>query len=261
MIGKVVKKARCAVSSIDALVSQCLARMRDSSQKRRVSRSCIARMASVFVLSWSQDGAALPIVRLDGNERTVEEGDIRERFPARIYSQKQLFALAQDPNALLTVIDDSQTVRRVELNRSIEQMADRYLSRCAEVRVARNRADDLPARRAALSDIRRKLEILQSGGHAEVLSEYRTRRQQDDTWQAILRTASEAVDEVGKAAGELSVSDLDLGTDVEDDQASVSLRRAHAALTQAVENLQLGVHEVVAKTREDFQAISGGDGY
>ena len=35
----------------------------------------------------------------------------------RIYSQKQLFALAQDPNALLTVIDDSQVVVKAELDR------------------------------------------------------------------------------------------------------------------------------------------------
>ena len=211
-----------------------------------------------FVLLSSQDGAVPPIARLDGNERIIEEGDIRERFPVRIYSQKQLFALAQDPNALLTVIDDSQTVRRVDLNRSIKQMADRYLSLCAEVRVARNRADNLQVRRAALADVRRKLEVLQSGGHAEALREYRKRRQQDDTWQAIQRTASDAVDEVEKAAGELSVSDLDLGADVENDQTSVSLRRAHATLKRAVENLQRSVHEAVEQTRKGVQAILAG---
>ena len=81
-----------------------------------------------FVLSWSQNGEAHPIARLDGDESTPQEGDIRERFPVRIYSQKQLFALAQDPNALLTVIDDSQSVRGAERNRSVKQLADRYLS-------------------------------------------------------------------------------------------------------------------------------------
>ena len=64
-----------------------------------------------FLLSWSQDGAAQSIIRLSGDERIPEDGDITERFPARIYSQKQLFALAQDPNALLTVIDDVQVVQ------------------------------------------------------------------------------------------------------------------------------------------------------
>ena len=84
-----------------------------------------------FILSWSQNGEALPIARLDGEKLTPQEGDIRERFPVRIYSQKQLFDLAQDPKALLTVIDDSQIVRGAELFRSIEQMATSYLSLCA----------------------------------------------------------------------------------------------------------------------------------
>ena len=46
-----------------------------------------------------------------------EEGDIRERFPVRIYSQKQLFALARNPSALLDVIDDAQETRAAETKR------------------------------------------------------------------------------------------------------------------------------------------------
>ena len=87
-----------------------------------------------FLLFWSLNATAPSIMRLDGDKQTPEEGDIRERFPVRIYSQKQLFALAQDPNALLTVIDDSQDVRRADLDRQIEQLAARYLSLRAEAR-------------------------------------------------------------------------------------------------------------------------------
>ena len=57
-----------------------------------------------FLLSWSQDGTAQSIARLSANENIPEEGNIPERFPVRIYSQKQLFALAQDPNALLAAL-------------------------------------------------------------------------------------------------------------------------------------------------------------
>ena len=211
-----------------------------------------------FVLSWSQNGEAHPIARLDGDEPTPQEGDIRERFPVRIYSQKQLFALAQDPNALLTVIDDSQSVRGAERNRSVKQLADRYLSLRAGVREARNLANELPARRAVLADIRHKLEVLQKGGHAQALSEYRVLRQQDDTWQVILHGASQAVVEVGKAAQELSVADLDLGTNVEDDQPREDLQRAHESLRRTIERLQQGVREAVKEARRDIEAIQGG---
>ena len=211
-----------------------------------------------FVLSWSQDGEAHPIVRFDRDEEVPEKGDIRERFPVRIYSQKQLFALAQNQNALLTVIDDSQTVRGRELEHSIEQIKARYLSLRAEVRAERNRASDLPSRRVMLDDIQRKLDLLQQGGHAQALSDYRMRRRQDDTWQAILDGASQAIDQVEGAAQELSVADLDLGAAVGSDQSRASLQRAHESLRQALGRLQQDVHEAVEQARLEIQGAQTG---
>ena len=110
-----------------------------------------------YVLSWNQKGDLHPIAHLSGTKRTPQEGSISERFPVRIYSQKQLFALARDPNALRVVIDDSRTVRRNELNRVLEDQRNRYLSLCAEGREACNRAGALPGRRAELDDVVNKL--------------------------------------------------------------------------------------------------------
>ena len=211
-----------------------------------------------FLLSWSQNGEAHPIARLDGDKWTPQEGDIRERFPARVYSQKQLFSLAQDPNALLTVIDDSQIVRGAEVLRSIKQMDTNYLSLCAQARAARDRANDLSARRAALEDVQHKLEVLQKGGHAEVFNNYRSRRQLDDTWQTILSGASEAVESVIRNAEELSVADLDLGPGADDDQGRASLRRAHEALSRTVDVLQRHVFEGSEKTKADIEGIRTG---
>ena len=208
-----------------------------------------------FVLSWNQEGSELPIARLDGDEQIPEEGDIRERFPVRIYSQKQLFALAQDPNALITVIDDSETVGGTSLKRQIEQMETRYLSLCAESRAASRQADGLPTLRASLAEVRRKLDILEAGGQAEVLNEYRKRRQQNETWRVILEAASQAVEYVGDSAAELSVADLNLGANFEQDPAQASLRHAHEVLRRTVEELQRDVRERVDRARRDIGGI------
>ena len=208
-----------------------------------------------FVLSWSQTGTAPSVARLEGDERKPEEGDIRERFPVRIYSQKQLFALAQDPNALLTVIDDSHAVRRAELDRRIEQLADRYLSLRADARAASRSASELPGRKALLTDIRHKLEVLAKGGQARVLNEYRKLRQQDDTWRAIREAAARAVEAVGQSAAELSVADFDLGAAAEDDPVRASLRRAHEDLQRTVEELRRDVHENVEQARRAMDEI------
>lgn len=211
-----------------------------------------------FVLSWDQNGSAHPIARLDGDEQIPEEGDIRERFPVRIYSQKQLFALAQDPDALLAVIDDSEIVGGAGLKRQITQMETRYLSLCAGARAAYKQADGLPTLRASYAEVRRKLDILEGGGQAQLLNVYRKRRQQDETWRAILEAASQAVKSVGDSAAELSVADLNIEADAEDDSAQASLRCAHEALRCTVEDLKQGVRRNVEQTRRDIDEIDKG---
>lgn len=212
-----------------------------------------------FLLFWSLNATEPSITRLDGDKRIPEEGDIRERFPVRIYSQKQLFALAQDPNALLTVIDDSQVVLKAELDRQIDQLAARYLSLRAEARAASRQAADLPGRRALLADVRHKLEVLERGGQAQVLNKYRRLRQHNDTWDAIREAAAQAVESVGRSAEELSVADLELGAAAETDSAQASLMRAHATLRQTVEELRIAVHDKVGQARRAIGEIDEGE--
>ncbi len=212
-----------------------------------------------FLLSWHQQGDAQPIALLENDDLIPQEGDIRERFPVRIYSQKQLFALAQDPNALLSVIDDSGEVRKAELDRSMKQLEARYLSLQAQSRSASRQADDLPARRALLADVQRKLDILQVGGHAQALNAYRMLRQHEDTWREVLQGASKAVDAVDHAARELLVADLDLSSEAMDDLLTADLRRAHEALRRSVGDLRQRVIEAVKKTKQNIEGIRTGE--
>ena len=212
-----------------------------------------------FLLSWHQQGDAQAIALLEDDARIPQEGDIRERFPVRIYSQKQLFALAQDPNALLSVIDDSREVRKADSDRSMKQLEARYLSLQAQSRSASRQADDLPARRASLADVQRKLDILEEGGHAKVLNAYRILRQHEDTWQEVVQGASKAVAAVDRAARELLVADLDLSTEATDDLSTADLRRAHEALRRSVGNLRRRVIDDVRKTRQDIEGFRTGE--
>ncbi|MDZ4343657.1 MAG: AAA family ATPase [Candidatus Binatia bacterium] len=214
-----------------------------------------------FVLSWDQQGHTPPISRLDGDQRVAEQGDIRERFPVRIYSQKQLFDLAKEPNALLTVIDDSADVRGAELMRLRKEAETKYLSLCAEARALRAQVADLPARTATLADVRRNLEVLQQGGHAKTLNDYRARRRQDGTWESIQKTAADAVEAVGRDAdAQLAVADLDLGPEADGDTATAALKRAHEQMRSIVANLQKTVLDAVEQALTEIEGVrTGGD--
>ena len=213
-----------------------------------------------FALSWSPSGGTPSISRLSEEGRTPEEGSVSERFPVRIYSQKQLFAMAQDLGALLTDIDRSPHVQAAERDREILHLKSKYLSLRAQARTATARAEGLSARRAALSDVQHKLDFLQEGDQARQLSEYRRRRQQDDTWQAVVSAAWRSVREVAEGAEQLSVADLDLGTAGSDaDPPQEDLEKAHEALSRAVADLRRLVLDTVDDSRRQIEQILAGE--
>ena len=211
-----------------------------------------------FLLSWSELGELEPIQRIEGDLLVQESGEIRERFPVRIYSQKQLFELARNPNALLAVIDESSEVHAAELVRQRRTSQARYLSLTAEARALRERAAELPAREAALSDVRRKLELLQAGGHAETLNDYRARRRQAASWESIQAAALAAVSAVQDGTYNLAVAELDGEALLENDPAFAALERAHESLRNVVVVLEQTIRDGVEKALDQIATVLSG---
>ncbi len=211
-----------------------------------------------FLLTWDQDGTGQAIVRLEDDGEIPEDGRINERFPARIYSQKQLFALAQDPNALLHVIDDVQDIGKAEIDRCRTRLEATYLSLCAEVRVASAAARDVPARKAELRDIQRKIHTLAQQGHTQVLDSYRIRRQIDDTWTSILEGVEQGLKSAKASAGNLVAADLELGAEAEDDAPRVALRHAHRSLDQIARNLSQDLQMTIAAAELQLSQLHAG---
>ena len=213
-----------------------------------------------FAIAWSPSGETPAISRLVPEGRTAEAGRVYERFPVRIYSQKQLFAMAQDTDALLAVIDDSPRVQAAEKNREIEHLKSRYLSLRAQARAAAARAEGLDSRRASLSDAKHKLEFLETGGQAHRLTEYRRRRRENDTWEAVLQAARENIGALASRAEELSVPELDLASsDSGTEQSAEHLRMAHAELGRVIRDLRRVVLAGIDQARRDIDEVVAGE--
>ena len=209
-----------------------------------------------FSLAWNQDGDAHPITLIDENEKRSEEGDIRERFPVRIYSQKQLFAIAQNPKALLTVIDDSPKVNGADLRRRMDELKDQYLALRAQARSEARKARERPHRTAVLADIQQKLNLLEKGGHTQILNDYRRRSQLHSTWSAILDLSESTLETVERSVEDLTVPDLeDRNDNVHNEH---HLTRMHTALLQIIEDARSELRKVVRKARRDVMAVRSG---
>ena len=210
-----------------------------------------------FVISWSRDGNARPIIRLDGETEVTEEGsNIQKRFPVRIYSQKQLFQIAQNTDALLTIVDSSEEVNGDHFQRRIKELRDHYLAKRAEARSVMQQANDLPDQRADLTDKQRKLEFWQRGGQTQIINDYRKRRQYHSSWEDIIKLSVHSIENLENSVLELSVANLDSKSGMETIMEGEYLIRMHQDLTTAVENLRSKVSKLIEQVKSDINKIN-----
>ncbi len=163
-----------------------------------------------FRVQWSQRGDIEPIEVQDenGGWRT-DKGDVAQRFPVRIYSQKQIFELAKAPLALLQIVDEAPEVDRRSWEERWKAEEARFLSRRAKVREIEAGLADEPRLRGELEDVKRRLAIFEEAGHADVLKEYQKRLRQQrgvETWEQMW---SRSGDRLREAARNLVPDSLD----------------------------------------------------
>lgn len=157
-----------------------------------------------YRLNWSAQ-AAPPSLEVETETGwDAMDGDIRSLFPARIYSQKQIFALAQEPDALLDIIDEDPSVQYAEFEQG-------YYDRKNDYKRLEQRRKELETKIAQrdrysglLQDVSRQIDEIEKSGHKTVLQNYRQRRRQrsimDDLetqWERMTDRLREAREEIG----------------------------------------------------------------
>lgn len=131
-----------------------------------------------FRIQWHPDGSLDPIQEENGGDWKRAEGDIRQRFPVRMYSQKQIFQLAKTPLALLKIVDDAPEVNHRSWKEQWMIEETRFLSLSAKAREIEAGMSEKSRLRGELDDVKRKLSIFEQAGHADVLKDFQRRRRQ-----------------------------------------------------------------------------------
>ena len=212
---------------------------------------------SRFRVRWSPSGDIEPIEQdVDGAWRRAE-GDIRQRFPVRIYSQKQIFQLAKQPLALLFVIDEAPEVYNhawVERQKAEET---RFLSLRAKARELKAGLAEDPRLRGELADVKRKLAVFEQAGHAEVLKNYQQRSRQHreiDEWEKTWKDAGEKIRSLsGRMVPDLfneSLFDSSSPADAELRSFASSLVDQLTALRDSLDTLASKAEEATNKWQE-----------
>jgi hypothetical protein len=243
-----------------------------------------------YRIQWDRAGLAPPIeVAQPDGTWTRSEGQVTERFPVRIYSQKQVYELTREPEALLRIVDEAPEVGFRAWKERWTAEETRFLSLRAKVREVAASLGDEPRVRGELEDVQRKLLVFEGAGHADLLQRWQRRRRQGravDEWSGGLdglvnglAAAAEAVelppadgsmfDPADPADAAVTAAMARFGAEVDAlrvearalaDRASAlrdrwSAERTSSPWTQAV----AAVDAAYARLIEDLQAAGGGD--
>lgn len=141
---------------------------------------------------------------------TPSHGDIAQRFPVRIYSQKQVFELAKHPQALLQIIDNAPTVNYRNWQLEWDELVSKYLSLRAQEREVQAGLQEESITVGELEDVRRKLDVFEKAGHAEVLKAFQLRQNQSKAMDSWVKNWEDIAEQVRSMSEKIFPPVLDL---------------------------------------------------
>lgn len=134
---------------------------------------------SRYRIQWDQAGNTPAITEILPDKSTrASQGEVARRFPVRIYSQKQIFELAQRPGALITIIDEDPQVNRAEIDEARIEIENSFYTLRAQYRETLAAIREEGTLKGELEDIRRKLAVFETSGHGEILKRFQKARRQ-----------------------------------------------------------------------------------
>jgi hypothetical protein len=245
-----------------------------TSYENRDDSGLLTADASIVVTYW-KDGARFRIERkpASGQAATIHEhidgqwqaseGDVVQRFPVRIYSQKQIFQLAKTPLALLRIVDDAPAVGRRAWEERWRALTNQYLSLQARIRELSSATAEESRLKGDLDDVTRKLTVFEASGHAEVLSSFRRSTRQGRAVEVWTASWSAAGDRLRELAAEIVPGSLEVNGD-DSDTGNEALLRAKAdeiceqlaTIRGSLESLATQVDEVRAQWGSALEASS-----
>ncbi|MFH0967069.1 MAG: hypothetical protein V1862_05250, partial [Methanobacteriota archaeon] len=154
-------------------------------------------------------------VKEDGSEE-LSLGEVKNRFPLSIYSQKQIYQMAQDPSSILAMIDQDPDTGYSDWERSFHVLTSRYKSLQAKIREINASLPDKERILGELEDITGKISRFEKSGHADILKMYQqTRRKEraieiwEESWVSASHSITSLIEQIGANDPDLTVMDRD----------------------------------------------------
>lgn len=217
----------------------------------------IRRRGQSLRLRWRADGTGPVLEEAAGADawREMPSGDLGQRFPVSIFSQKQIYALSANPRGLLQIIDRAPEVDRAEWQRRWNQTENRFLQLREDRRVLLRRLSVEDNLRAQLQDVERDLSHYEQQGHGRILKNYQLRSQQQNALPDDYNYDT-LVHFLQKALAYAGLSDFPEHLFPEQDDVTAEIRDIHRRSAEALQVVGAELQQLIARVGQ-LQAARG----
>lgn len=209
------------------------------------------RRGKDYQIRWRFDGqGAVLEEKTDNDWQAIDAGNLRERFPISIFSQKQIDELASNPRGLLEVIDRSPAVNREEWLSRWDTVKSQFLELRERKRGLLRQLENEHHIRSKLSDVENDLKEYENKGHGEVLKQYQKRSQQMNSLpdEQVFVDLSFGIRELASSA---ELSDFPAHLFDTQDETTAEIKTIHEQTEQELKK----INETLAKLAERVDAL------
>lgn len=152
-------------------------------------------------LIWSNESTQEQ--RFENGEWSLKEssGNISERFPIRVFNQKQIYEMTGDPNAILALID--QNIDKAAWDENKLEYEDQWLQSKRGERSTTNEIAKYKEERVRLRDIEAKLKVFESADKDKILENFKTFESQHAAFKSFLAMGNYFSDEISRSLSDL----------------------------------------------------------
>jgi len=212
-----------------------------------------------IVVVYAKDGSRFRIERApaSGQPTSIQEerdgqwhavqGDVTQRFPVRIYSQKQIFQLAKTPLALLRIVDDAPAVNHGSWGERCADLTNEYMTLKATIRQLSAEAAEESRLKGELDDVTRKLAVFEASGHADVLSAFQSRSREETAVAAWKDSWSATGEQMRAFAAEVVPQQLQLAGDAAQRDDGAQLLGEAATIQEQFEAIRISLESLASQ--------------
>ena len=178
------------------------------------------------------------------------EGEIASLFPVSIYSQKQIFELAKNPQGLLAIVDKATDVKSEEYYRVFQDCSNVCKQNVQEQNKLSQRIAEESKLKGELREFVRQIEQVEKSGHKDVLQNYQLREQQlseiksvEQHWQTLFGNISDVFAEADMAA-------IDTNIFTKHPEILIALEKIQQQWAQKIDEIRLTVKNQIETLKQ-----------